>query len=271
MQIIFDIFNTFFFGPVLNILVLILHGLNVISIPGAFGFAIIILTILIRLIIWPLMGAQLKSAKKMADLKPHLDDLKRKHKDNKQALAAAQMSLYKEHGVNPAAGCLPMLLQFPVLIALYQTIFAFFSSSEGLAKINSSLYFPWLHLNEVPSLLFFGLNLADKPTTGLLILIPLFTAALTFLQSKMMMHSPVKNYPSDSPKEKKEKEGMEDTMSAMQGQMMYMMPVMFGFFAFQFPIGLALYWNILTIVSIIQQYFISGWGGLDSWIKILKR
>lgn len=271
MQIVGDIFNTFFFGPVINLLVLILHGLDIIHLPGALGFAIIVLTILIRLIIWPLMGAQLKSAKKMADLKPHLDELKKKHKGDKQAMSAAQMALYKEHGVNPAAGCLPMLLQFPVLIALYQTIFAFFSNSEGLARINDSLYLPWLHLNTVPNLLFFGLNLADKPTQGALLLIPIITAALTLIQSKMMAPKAVKKFPSDSSKEKKEKESLEDSMSAMQGQMMYMMPIMIGYFAFQFPIGLALYWNTLTIVSIIQQYFISGWGGLDGWIKLIRR
>lgn len=271
MQIIFDLFNFVFFEPVLNLLVLILHALNIFHIPGALGFTIITLTILIRLLIWPMMSSQLKSAKKMAELKPHLDALKEKHKDDRQALASAQMALYKEHGVNPAGGCLPVLVQFPVLIALYQTIFAFFSGAAGLNKINNALYFPWLHLNEAPSLIFFGLNLADKPTQGLLLLIPLLTAALTFIQSKMMAQKPIKQYPSDSPKEKKEKESLEDSMSMIQGQMMYMMPIMIGYFAFQFPIGLALYWNTLTIVSLIQQYLISGWGGLEDWIKFLKR
>lgn len=271
MQIISDIFDTFFYGPILNLLVLILQGLQLAHLPGAFGFAIIILTILIRILVWPFMASQLKSAKKMTELKPHLDVLKAKHKDDKQALAAAQMALYKEHGVNPAGGCLPTLIQFPVLIALYQTIFAFFAGSSGLDKINHLLY-PFLpHLQEVPDLSFFGLNLAAKPTTGLLLLIPLLTAALTFLQSKMMAPKPVKRYPSDSPKEKKEKAGTEDTMAAMQSQMVYMMPIMIGYFAFQFPLGLALYWNTMTIIGIVQQYLISGWGGLEGWIKIIKR
>ena len=264
-------------GPVLNLLVLILDGLNFLHIPGSFGFSIIILTILIRILVWPLMSAQLKSAKKMQDLKPHLDVLKTKHKDDKQAFAKAQMDLYKEHGVNPAGGCLPILIQFPILIALYQTIFAFFNGPSGLVSINNMLY-PFVpHLKFVPSLDFLGVSLAVKPSEFgqygfLLLTIPIITAALTFIQSKMMMPlKPLKEYPKDSPKEKKEKESTEDAMSAMQGQMMYMMPIMIGYFAFQFPIGLALYWNTMTILGIYQQYKISGWGGMDSWIKIIKR
>lgn len=271
MQIIFDIFNLFFFGPTVNLLAAILQGLQLINFPGSFGVAIILLTIVVRFLVWPFMGAQLKSAKKMADLKPHLNALKAKHKGDKQAMAAAQMALYKEHGVNPAAGCLPTLIQFPILIALYQTIFAFFSGAEGLERINDALYFPWLHFNSTPDLVFFGLNLAAKPTLGVMLLIPLFTAGLTFLQSKMMVPKPLKEYPSDSPKEKKEKEGTEDAMAAMQSQMMYMMPVMIGFFAFQLPSGLALYWNTLTIMGIVQQYIISGWGGLENWVRLIKK
>lgn len=271
-----EIFNLIFFGPIVNLIVLILHGLELIKIPGALGFSIIILTILIRLVTWPLMSNQLKSAKKMADLKPHLDALKTKHKDDKQGLAAAQMALYKEHGVNPAGGCLPVLIQFPILIALYQTIFAFFSSSSGLEQINKTLYLPWLHLNSTPNLDFFGLNLATKPSEFtqagfLLLFIPIVTALLQLIQSKMMIPKPVKEYATDIPKEKKEKESTEDMMQSVSSQMMIMMPLMIGYFAFQFPIGLALYWNTLTILGIIQQYLISGWGGLESWIKFFKR
>lgn len=275
MQIIGDIFNLLFFGPTINLLVLILRGLEFLHIPGALGFSIILLTIIIRLIIWPFMGTQLRSAKKMADLKPHLDVLKQNHGKDKQALAAAQMALYKEHGVNPAGGCLPALIQIPVIWALYQTIFAFFSGQAGLDQINSTLYFPNLHLLSVPNLNFLGLDLAVKPSDfahygWFLLLIPLLTALLQFLQSKMMIPKAVKEYPSDSPKEKKEKEGKEDMATSMQSQMMYMMPVMIGYFAFTFPLGVALYWNTLTIMSIFQQYFISGWGGLEDWVQKLS-
>lgn len=271
MQVIIDLFNLLFFGPVLNLLVLILKGLEVIQIPGALGFAIILLTVIIRFLVWPFMGSQLRSAHKMAELKPKIQALKTKHSGDKQAFAAAQMALYKEHGVNPAAGCLPTLIQFPVLIALYQTIFAFFPGSSGLETINKALYHPSLRLENTPDLNFFGLNLADKPSFGALLTIPLLTAALTFVQSKMMSPKPIKEYPSDSPKEKKEKEELEDSMSAVQSQMAYMMPLLIGYFAFQFPIGLSLYWNTLTTLGIIQQYLISGWGGFEGWVRFVRR
>lgn len=271
MQIIGEIFNLLFFGPIVNLLVAIIKGLEFVHLSGALGFAIIILTILIRILVWPLMSSQLKSAKRMTELKPHLDALKKKHAGDKAALAQAQSALYKEHGVNPAGGCLPTLIQLPVLIALYQTIFAFFSGSDGLSRVNGVLYTPLFHLNTIPDLSFFGLNLASKPSIGILLVIPLLTAALTFIQSKMMIPKPMKTYPDDKPKEKKEKEGLEDSMSAVQTQMAYMMPIMIGYFAFQFPIGLALYWNTLTILSIIQQHRVAGWGGLEGWVNKIKR
>jgi len=275
MPVIGDIFNVLFFAPIVNLIVFVIRVLEASSIPGALGFAIILLTIGIRVLIWPLMATQMKSAKKMADLRPHLEELKKKHSSDKQALAAAQMALYKEHGVNPAAGCLPVLIQIPPMIAIYQVIFAFFEGDHGLSKINNVLYNPDWKLTSIPDLNFFGLNLAIKPsdfqTAGLLVLlVPVITGLLQFVQSKMMSPKAVKAYPSDSPKEKKEKESTEDTMMAVQSQMVYFMPVMIGYIAFTFPLGLALYWNTLTIIGIWQQYRISGWGGLTDFLKMIS-
>lgn len=276
MNIIGDLFNLIFFAPVINLLVLILQGLQFLHIPGALGFSIMILTILIRVLVWPVMASQMKSMKKMAELKPHLDHLKVKHKEDKQALAAAQMALYKEHGVNPAGGCLPALIQIPVFIALYQSIINILPGTGGhIDRINSLLYFPQLKLPTTLSPDFFGLNLGIKPSEfgshGMfLLLIPLLTAALTFVQSKMALPKPVKVYPSDSAKEVKDKEGMEESMSQVQSQMVYMMPLMIGYFAFNFPIGLAIYWNTYTILGIIQQYKLTGWGGMESLVARVK-
>jgi YidC/Oxa1 family membrane protein insertase len=273
MEIISNIFNTVFFGPIVNLIVLVIRILESIGIPGALGFAIIILTFLIRMLIWPLMASSMKSMKKMAELKPKIEELKVRHKDDKSALAAAQMALYKEHGINPAGGCLPTLIQIPPLIAIYQVIYAFFEGATGLEKINKVLYNPDWRLSDIPDLHFLGLNLADKPSNALssgaylLFLIPVITALLQLIQSKMMAPKPVKVYPSDSPKEKKEKESVEDTMEAVQGQMMFLMPLMIGYISFNFPIGLALYWNTLTLIGIVQQYLIGGWGGAGVWIN----
>lgn len=270
------IFDLIFFAPVVNLLVAIFQGLSFLHIPGALGLAIMLLTILIRVLVWPFMSSQIKATKKMSELKPLMDALRIKHKDDKPSLARAQMDLYKEHGVNPAGGCLPALIQIPIFIALYQAIINILPNAEGnLDKINSLLYFPnW----KLPSSLdphFLGLNLVLKPsefaTQGAFLLsIPIITALLTFVQSKMALPKPVKKYPSDSPKEKKEKDDLSDSMSQVQSQMVYLMPVMIGYFAFSFPIGLAIYWNTYTILGIIQQYKITGWGGLADWMEKIR-
>lgn len=276
MSAIGDFFNLVFFAPVINLLVLIYQGLSTLNLPGALGFAILILTIIIRFLVWPFMTSQIKATKKMADLKPHLDALKQKHKDDKKAFAEAQMALYKEHGINPAGGCLPALIQIPIFIALYQAIINILPGAGGnIDKINSLLYFPQLKLPSFIDPHFFGLNLGVKPSEFgsqgvFLLLIPLITAVLTFIQSKMTMPAPVKHYQSDSPKEAKEKEGMEESLGQVQGQMVYLMPIMIGYFTYQFPVGLAIYWNAYTILGIIQQHRISGWGGISGLVNKFK-
>lgn len=271
MQIIFDIFNLLFFGPIINILIFIERVLQASSIPGSLGFSIIILTVIIKSVLWPFMNKQLKLSKKMADLKPHLDELKKKHGSDKQALAKAQMDLYKEHGVSPAGGCLPTLVQIVVTLALYQGISSLFAA-HGLDRINHALYFKDWALTSPPDPNFLGINLSLHPMDFahagyLLMLLPIITAAVTFIQSKMMIPVPVKDYPSDSPKEKKEKEGMEDAMVAVQGQMVFLMPIMIGYFALNFPAGLSIYWITFTILNIFQQYKVAGWGGMKPWLQ----
>ncbi|MBI2019631.1 membrane protein insertase YidC [Candidatus Daviesbacteria bacterium] len=276
MGFIGDFFNLIFLGPVINVLVLILQGLLSLNIPGALGFSIIILTVLIRFLVWPFMASQIKATKKMADLKPHLSALKEKHKNDKQALAQAQMALYKEHGVNPMGGCLPAIIQIPIFFALYQAIINILPGAGGhIDKINNLLYFPQLKLPSTLDPNFFGLNLGVKPSEfgkyGLfLLLIPLITALLTFIQSKMALPKPVGHYPSDSPKEAKEKEGLEESMGQVQSQMVFLMPLMFGYLVFTFPIGLAFYWNVYTILGIVQQHRVSGWGGMTDLAVRIK-
>lgn len=263
-----DIFNLIFMGPIINLLVLIYQGLQTIHLPGTLGFSIILLTVVVRILVWPFMSSQIKATKKMADLKPHLAELKNRHQDDKKALASAQMALYKEHGVNPAGGCLPALIQIPIFIALYQAILNVFPAGGNLNYINSLLYSPSLRLANFPDPSFFGLNIGSKPfdvmgSQPLIVLVPLLTAALTFVQSKMTLPQPIKHHPGEPPKETKAKEGLEESMGAVQSQMVFLMPIMIGYFAFSFPVGLAIYWNVYTILGIFQQHRVAGWGGLD--------
>src|SRR5579884_1555258 len=122
-------FQIVFYKPIVTILAAIIKALQLLHIPGSMGLSIIIMTVLIRIIVWPFMSSQLKVTKKMAEIKPHLDDLKKKHGEDKQALALAQAALYKEHGINPAGGCLPSLIQMPIIISLYYAIRLIVSNS----------------------------------------------------------------------------------------------------------------------------------------------
>lgn len=264
------LWNQLLVWPILNVLVAFYKLFEWLHVPGPMGFAVLALTIAIRLLLYPLMAAQLRSARKMQKLKPHLDALSQKHKDNKQALQQAQMDLYKQHGINPAAGCLPMLIQMPVLFALYGVFYEVLQKGNLVklaADINRVVYVPALKIQHI-DLSFFGLSLGLKPSEWQshgwwLLLIPLITAALQYWQSKLMIpaaSAPTGVQPSPDAKKiekKKEEQKPEDAAMEMQKQMALITPLMFGVFAYQFPIGLALYWNVFSLFGIMQQLAIN--------------
>ncbi len=258
--------NQLLIWPIINLLMVLYKFFEWMHTPGPLGFAVIGLTVAIRLLLYPLMAAQLKSAKKMQQLKPHLDALSAKHKDNKQALQQAQLDLYKEHGVNPAAGCLPLLIQMPMLIALYNVFYQVLQNgniAKLTTEINHVLYSPALKIATL-DLTFFGFNLGIKPSQWQshgwwLLSIPVITAGLQYWQSKLMLPQTAESKQvasSSSQKDKaqeKKKETPEDTAMEMQKQMVMITPLMFGVFAYQFPLGLALYWNVFGLFGIMQQ------------------
>lgn len=242
--------------PILNGLIAFYKIFSGIGLPGAFGLAIIALTILIRLILNPLTASQLKSAKKMQELKPKMDELSKKHGKDKIKLQQAQMQLYKEAGVNPASGCFLLLLQMPVLIALYN-VFMELLGTGGMQKIienvNHLVYFPFLKLDSL-SFSFLGISLIDKPQDyqkigWWLLLVPVATAVLQWYQTKLM----APQTPPQPASAKSSGEAKDDTAQMMQKQMSIMFPLMIGWFAFSFPVGLSLYWNTFSILGIIQQ------------------
>ncbi len=267
-------FEVFLTTPILNLLVAFYRFFDLINIPGALGLSIIFLTVTIRMILWPLTASQLKSGQKMAALKPHLSRLKEEHGHDKLRHQQEVSKLYKEHGVNPLAGCLPLLLQIPVFIALYNVLLKIvdFNKADFLASINDKLYSTVLYLEKIPDTSFIGFNLSSKPSEWqqigfLILLVPPITGALQFIQSKMMV--PVA---TSKPAKTNEKQGLEDSMAQMQSQMTYLMPAMIAFFSYGFPFGLSLYWNTFTAIGIIQQYLIAGAGGLNRYLpKGLKK
>ena len=260
-----NFFTTTFVFPILNLLVFFYKIFLFIKIPGAFGFAIIALTAFIRLLLHPFFKQQLETSKKMQDMKPHLDRLSHKHKGDKKRIQEEHMKLYQQAGINPAAGCLFMIVQIPVFIALYNTLSLFLlngGAAKIISQINKVLYHPALKIQSIEPW-FFGFNLALSPAKSGLwyyYAMPLLTALLQFLQTQAMTPAspPAQEKFSTgsndklSEKKKDDKGGGEDFQKAMNMQMKYIFPLMIGYFSYTLPVGLSLYWNIFSIFSIIQ-------------------
>lgn len=267
-----EFFNAVFINPIVNILVALYQLFSLVHLPYALGFAIVGLTIVIRFLLYPLISAQLKASLKMQKVAPHLSNLKDKHKGDAKTLQAETMKLYKEHGINPAAGCLPVLVQMPVIWALYTVLqkMVTLKPDSIVSEVNKIVYFDFLKLNASWDTSFFGFPLGVGPSElfskmgPLVFLVPILTGVFQFLLSKMMMPATPKN--ALVVKAKK-----DDFATAFQSQSLFIFPVMIGFFSYSFPIGLSLYWNTFTIFGMIQQYKIAGLGGLDQWIKKQKQ
>ena len=287
-----EFFNLVFINPITNVLVALYHVFSFVHFPYALGFAIIGLTIVIRFILYPFTTSQLKASLKMQKVAPHLSRIKEKHKGDSVRIQQETMKIYKEHGVNPAAGCLPVIIQMPIIWSLYSVLQHVVNIKSGavVAEINKVVYFDFLKLHNAWDPSFFGLSLGIKPqdilpfskllsiptTEHLILLVPIVTGVLQFLLSKMMIPAKtavasdataVAIIEKDKEKAQVDKKDAGDFASAFQTQSMFIFPVMIGFFSFSFPIGLSLYWNTFTIFGIIQQYKITGLGGLSTWIK----
>lgn len=220
---------------------------------GNLGLSIIAITLITKVILLPLVIPSLKSAKKMQDLKPELDRLKAKHTE-KTALQQAQVALYKEKGINPAAGCLPQIFQIIILISLYQ-VFMYFLKQSSVDGTTLNPFFLYLDLT--------------KPDRTYIM--PVLAGVSQLVFSLMMQSgviSEVKN-PKKKADKKKEENSLE-MASSMQQQMIYMMPAMTVIISLNFQSGLVLYWVVSTLFSLIQQYFFSGWGGLIPAINKVK-
>ncbi len=230
--------------PILNPM---LNGLIALSsfLPKAveFGLAIIILTVIVRLILTPIVKRQLKSTKAMQEMQPKMQELQKKHGKNKQKLQQETMKLYKEAGVNPVGCMWPMLIQFPVWIALYQSIMKSLATTpENLLDLSRHLY-SWQVVTEaIPvNSHFLWLDLGRPDGTMILAIL---VGGSMYVQQKMT------TAPTVDPKQR-----------STNSTMLLMMPVMFGLFTLMFPSGLALFWLVSNVIGIATQYFITGgWG-----------
>jgi YidC/Oxa1 family membrane protein insertase len=218
------------------------------GIPYSWGFAIILFTLIMKAVTLPLNLQQARSMKATQELQPKLEELKKKYAKDKEKLSQAQMELYREHGVNPMGGCLPMLIQLPILFGLYQALYKLASTGEivgqrffwipDLAFPNREIGIKWVW---PPAPEFIGWAAAV-----LYVILPVLTVVTQIAMQRMTTSSAASKDPQQA---------------AMQQTMLFM-PFMFGFITLQVPAGLTLYWVTSNLFSMIQQYFITGWGSL---------
>jgi YidC/Oxa1 family membrane protein insertase len=233
-----DIWSLIILNPLINVLIVLTGYLF-----NSFGLTIIVLTIVVNLLMYPLTLKQLKASKAMQSMQAEIAEVRKKYAKDKQKAAQEQMKLMKESGVSPAGCLLPMLVQMPVWIALYQAIIRLLATApEGFLNLSQRLYTSWSSVfSQVPlESHFLWLDLA-VPDLFLAIMV----GATMWVQQKMTTP------PTTDPQQR-----------AQAQMMLWMFPMMFAFLCISLPSGLAVYWVTSTVIRIALQYFSTGWGGL---------
>jgi YidC/Oxa1 family membrane protein insertase len=209
------------------------------SLTGLFssaGLGIIAFTIIVKTLMLPLTVKALRSSKAMQELQPKIKELQKKHGNDRQRISQETMALYQQYRVNPMAGCLPMVIQIPIFLGLYNAIMRLSTSGSGLWDQG----FLWL-----PSL-------AHPDPWHLL---PIIAGLFQFVQTQMMR-------PANQPKS-------TDPQQAMMNSVMNFMPLTVVFFGWSFAAGPVLYWATQSVYSVVQQWFITGWGNFIKWAPFL--
>ena len=218
-------------SPIESLLQLVLGGLyNVNSMFGlvSYGYAIILLTIIVKFLLYPLTVKQVKSMKAMQEIAPKMKKIQEKYKDNPQVMQQKVAAMYQEAGVNPLAGCLPLLVQMPILMGMYYSLYNLEYPSADAAQ------FLWL-----PSL-----SQADP-----YYILPILNVLTTFYQTRQT----------------------SDMSNPQMKMMMLIMPLFIGFISINFPSGLVLYWVVMNICQILQQWWIYREGGPAEQAKAAVR
>ncbi len=226
------LFHTILFQPFLNLLI----GLYDLLFKDM-GLAIVAMTIIVRGALWPLTHKSLHSQRAMLELQPKLDEVKRKHKDNKEEQAKAMMAVYASEKVSPFSSCLPLLIQLPLFIGLYQAL------RTGLASQSFDQLYSFVPNPGHVSTVAFGFLDLSKAS----IIVAILAAAAQYFQAKMMMS----RRPQPMPKDKGAQD--EDMAAMMNKQMLYMMPAMTLLIGWKLPAGLTLYWLLTNGFMVLQQ------------------
>lgn len=227
-----EIFTKILYQPLLNAVVFLYN-----VIPGNdFGVAIIVLTGIIRLIFFPLTVKTVLSQRALNKINPKMKEIKEKHKNDAQAQSAAIMNLYKEHNINPLSGCLPLLIQLPILIALYKAFGAGFKE-ESLALLYSFVNNPGV-INNI-SLGFIDITVRSIP-------LALITGVFQYFQLKQ----------NNALTSKSNTDGGQKELQALSKQMLYFFPIMIIIIGWNLPAGLLFYWLTTTLFSFMEQTYI---------------
>ncbi len=221
---------------------------------NSFGVSILIFTILVRVVMFPLTVRQSRQLKAMNAIQPKVKEIQEKYAKDRQRITQETMRLYKENGVNPI-GCLgPLVIQFPIWIGLYQAILQTLPAApDRLIGLSGHLYswLPQVHQVIPLNSSFLWLDLALPDRTPVL---PILVGASMYLMQKMTA------MPSADPRQ-----------ASTNRMMLWMMPIMFGFFTMQFPSGLAIYWVVSNAVGVVIQGFVTGWEPITSIFTFIIR
>lgn len=232
-----NIFHELFFNPIYNALVFLITNFSWIDM----GTAVIIITITVKLILFPLTKKSIKIQIKTKELEPELKRIKEEHKNNKEEQAKQIMDLYKKNDLNPISGFLVLLIQLPVIFALY---FVFLKG--GLPEINTDILYSFIRIPEQVDMHFLGLfNMMDKN---------IFLALLAGISQYVQVHLML---PKVEPKNKNhQKTFKDDLMRSMNTQMRFIMPVIVFFISYSLPAAIALYWITSNMFMIFQEIFV---------------
>ncbi len=245
-----EFFGTMVYDPIYNILILLYDFLW-----SDLGIAIIVLTVLIKTAMLSMSKKQISSQKEMQEIQPLIKKIQTKYKNNKEELAKKTMELYKEHKINPAAGCLPLVVQMVVFITLYRVLINLLRTDGS--KVNQDILYSFTpNIHRVNDLAFGFVNLTS-PNHVLAVI----TAIAQYYQIKMMQSN---NATNKDKKVKTVKElskseevpSMQDFSAIISKQMVIFIPIMTLVVGFTFPAGLTLYWFVSTVFMITQQWFI---------------
>jgi YidC/Oxa1 family membrane protein insertase len=224
-----QIFTAIFYQPILNILIFLY---NTVSFKDL-GVAIILMTVVIKLALWPLSRSSIKSQKTLQELQPQLEELKKKFGKDRVGLSQATMELYKDKQINPLSSCLPLLIQLPFLFAVYRV----FRNS-----VSNQLDLTYSFINRPAVINTFSLGFLDLAHPS--IYLAVLAGLAQFVQAKMMLGKTLAKKPGQSE---------EDMAAIMNKQMLYFMPALTVFIGTTLPAGLTLYWFVLTLLTALQQ------------------